>query len=108
MVLVPPESLNPATQCALPFGNIVGPLVLWSVKKEESEFVDHHGKEAVNFQLNMLVYGFIAALLSFFVIGMFILPVLYLVSVILPILAGVDASKGNYHRYPFVLIKFVR
>ncbi len=47
-------------------------------------------------------------LLFSFIIGMFFLPLIGLAAVILPILAGVEASKGAYYRYPFVLIKFIR
>ncbi|MEP2937218.1 MAG: DUF4870 domain-containing protein [Gilvibacter sp.] len=39
-----------------PFGNFIGPIILWTVNKEKP-FVDHHGREAVNFQLSMLLYG---------------------------------------------------
>ncbi|VAW26690.1 hypothetical protein MNBD_BACTEROID04-72, partial [hydrothermal vent metagenome] len=46
-----------------PFGNIIVPLVLWSVRKNESSYIDTHGKSAVNFQLSFLLYGFLLALL---------------------------------------------
>ena len=89
-------------------GGLVGPLVIWLIKREGMRYVDEQGKRAVNFQLNLLVYGFFAFLLSFLLIGIFLLPLIGLAAVILPIVAGVEASKGNDYRYPFVLIKFVR
>jgi hypothetical protein len=88
--------------------NLLGPLVLWLIKREDLRFVDDQGKQAVNFQLNLLVYGLIALLLTFVVVGVFLFPLIAVAGLVFPIVAGIEASKGNYYRYPFVLIKFVR
>ena len=47
----------------LPFGNILGPLVVWLIQREKSSFVDEHGKESINFQLSLIVYSFVGVLL---------------------------------------------
>lgn len=41
----------------IPFGNYIVPLVLWGHKKNESSFIDYNGKQALNFQLSMLLYS---------------------------------------------------
>lgn len=48
--------LSLLTKYFIPFGNYILPVVLWGSKKNESEFVDHNGKQALNFQLSMLLY----------------------------------------------------
>ncbi|WP_340066757.1 DUF4870 domain-containing protein [Ascidiimonas aurantiaca] len=48
----------------IPFGNFIVPLVLWISKKEESEYMDHHGKQALNFQISILLYSICIGLLS--------------------------------------------
>ena len=55
----------------IPFGQIVGPMVTWQMKKDESVFVDEHGKESINFQMSFLIYTIAAfiAILVFFIIG---------------------------------------
>ncbi len=46
----------------LPFGNFIFPLILWTVNKDRSEFIDQNGKQVLNFQLSILLY-FIALVL---------------------------------------------
>ena len=85
----------------------VGPLVIWLVKKDSSRFVDHHGRESLNFQLTIFLasicLGAMAFVLMFFFIGILLIPVLMAISVlalIAEIMAGLAASRGEWHRYP--------
>ncbi len=57
----------------IPFGNYIIPILLWTVNKDKSEFIDRHGKEAINFQLSVLLYTIILGMLSipFFVFNIF-------------------------------------
>ena len=57
----------------IPFGNIVAPLVIWAMKKDEFDIVNVHGKEAINFQISITIYVLISILLIFVVIGIPIL-----------------------------------
>ena len=57
----------------IPFGNLIAPLAIWLLKKNESAFIDDQGKESLNFQISVLIYGFIAAVLVFVAIGIFLL-----------------------------------
>jgi uncharacterized Tic20 family protein len=56
--------LSTLTQYFIPFGNYIFPILLWSSKKDKSEFVNHHGKQALNFQLSLLLYTLILALIA--------------------------------------------
>ena len=84
-------------------GGVLGPLILWIMKKDESAYIDEHGREAVNFQISMLIYTIITAFLCLFLIGFLILPVLALVQIICTILAAIKASEGSYYRYPLTI-----
>lgn len=57
----------------IPFGNFLGPVILWIANKEKSDFVDTHGKQAINFQLSILLYAVILGTISipFFVFKLF-------------------------------------
>jgi uncharacterized Tic20 family protein len=87
----------------IPFGNIVGPLVIWLTKGKEIEFVGTEAKEALNFQITMLFLFLIAWVLVFVLIGFLLMALLGIADLILVILAAVSASKGQPYRYPFTL-----
>lgn len=95
-----------AMYVAIPFGHIIGPLVIWLVKKDEFPFVDEQGKEALNFQISMTLYFFLAGFMILVVIGVILLPVLFVVQVIFIIIAAVKASDGESYQYPFT-IRFI-
>lgn len=89
------------------FTGFVGPLVLWLVKKDESAFVDHHGKESLNFQITVLIFigglSIVAVVLSLIFIGLLLFPVilvLVVLAMIAEIMACVSASRGEWSRYP--------
>jgi len=86
----------------------LGPLILWLVKKDSSRFVDHHGREALNFQLTILLatvcLGALTFVLIFFVVGIVFIPVMMVVAtlaIVAEILAAVAAQRGEWHRYPY-------
>jgi uncharacterized Tic20 family protein len=87
----------------------VGPLIIWLIKKDQSRFVDYHGKEALNFQLNMLGYSLILVAISVATCGVGLivtgplLGVLWIYGIIMPIIAGMDANKGGYYKYPAII-----
>ncbi len=83
---------------------VVGPLLIWLIKKDESPFVDDQGKEAVNFQITILIgYVIAGALAGVFCIGGLLWGVVVVTSLIFAILGGVAANKGEVYRYPFAL-----
>ena len=80
---------------------IVGPLVAWLVKKDEMPRVDFAGKEAINFHLTMLIVAAISGALTVILIGFVGLIVVWLFSIIFPIVAAIKANEGEDYVYPF-------
>ncbi len=91
----------------VPLGWILGPLVVWLIKREEYSYVNYHGKEAINFQISILLYGVVAALLTIILIGLPLLIGLGIFQIIMVIVAAVKASNGEHYRYPLT-IRFFR
>jgi uncharacterized Tic20 family protein len=85
----------------------LGPLVLWLVKRDQSAYLDHHGKESLNFQISLLVYWFGSIIAMFVLIGILFIPVLVILGFVMPIVAAVAANRGDYYRYPLT-IRFIR
>src|SRR5262249_38656032 len=88
---------------AVPFGNIIAPLIIYLMKKDQSPFIADHARESLNFQISMTIYAIIAGFLIFVLIGLVLLPVIYIAGLALTILATVKASNGVQYRYPFTL-----
>ena len=84
-------------------GHILGPLIVWLVKRGESAEIDAHGKEALNFQISMLIYNVVAGILCLIVIGFVLLAVLHVLNVVFVIIASLRASEGQIYRYPLTL-----
>lgn len=92
----------------VPFGgHIVGPLVVWLIKKEEIPFVDEQGKESLNFQISMMIYLLVCIPFVFIIIGVFMIAAVLLADFILTILAGIKANNGEHYRYPLT-IRFIK
>ncbi len=94
----------------IPFGNILGPLLVWQIKKNEIPSVNVHGKAALNFQITVTIAIFIgmavAILLSFIRIGFLLFPLVILIGLaglILAIIAGLKANNGEEYQYPYSL-----
>ena len=86
-----------------PFGGIIGPLVCWLTKKDESVWIYINGRNSLNFQLSMLLYIVLALPLFFIIIGFPIVFLLVTIKVICIVIASVKASKGEPFKYPLVI-----
>ncbi|HEP8701179.1 TPA: DUF4870 domain-containing protein, partial [Pseudomonas aeruginosa] len=86
-----------------PFGSLLGPLIVWQLKRESDPFVDAQGKEALNFQITVALAMFVSFLLMLVVIGFFLLGLVCLAALVLTIIAGIKANEGKAYRYPFCL-----
>jgi uncharacterized protein len=86
-----------------PFGAIIGPLVCWLSKKDESVWVYINGRNSLNFQLSMLLYIVLTIPLIFIIIGIPIVALLGILKVICIIIASIKASRGESFRYPLVI-----
>lgn len=87
----------------IPFGNILGPLLVWLLKKDENRFVDVEGKEALNFNITIAIAGLVSGILTAVMIGFALMVVVGLFWLILTIVAAVKASSGEHYRYPLTL-----
>jgi uncharacterized Tic20 family protein len=94
----------------IPFGNILGPLLIWLIKKNEFPSTDAHGKASLNFQITVTiaeVVGVIAAvILSFICVGFLLIPIVILIGLaglVFAIIAGVKANNGQDYKYPYSL-----
>ena len=83
------------------FGNWIGPLVVWLLKKEEYPFVDDQGKEALNFQITCLIGYLIGVITAWLIIGILIIMAVGVFWLVFTIIAAVKASEGITYRYPF-------
>jgi Uncharacterized protein conserved in bacteria len=87
----------------IPFGNLIGPLVIWQLKKNEFSFVDDQGKESLNFQITIAIAAIICFLLIFVVVGMLLLPIVGIFALVFIIIGTIKANEGVAYRYPFAL-----
>lgn len=92
--------------------NIVAPLIIWQIKKDDFPFVDEQGKEAVNFQISMSLYGFIGTVVCLITcIGAVLIPVVvgvvYIIDFVFLLIAAVKANNGQSYRYPLT-IRFIK
>lgn len=88
----------------IPLGNILGPLIVWLMKKDGMPLVDQHGKEALNFQITVTIAMVISVMLMFVLIGFLLVFIVGIGALILTILAAVKVSNGQLdYRYPFAI-----
>jgi len=93
-------------------GSIIAPLIIWQIKKEDSSFVDEQGKEAVNFQISMVLYGLVGSIVCLATcVGAFLIPgvicVVVIVDLVFLLIAAVKANNGYRYRYPLT-IRFIK
>jgi len=105
----------------VPFGNILGPLVIWLIKKEQDPFVDKCGKESLNFQITALLAGAALGLFALFSMMIAMIPLIGMISflflpliallgialivavIVYTVIASIKTSEGTHYRYPYNL-----
>lgn len=83
--------------------SLIGPLIVWLVKKDESAFINAQGRELLNFQISFLIYAIVCIPLCFVLIGIPLLIVVGLASFILTIIGLVKATEGKIYRFPVTI-----
>jgi len=78
-------------------------LIVWLLKKDDSEYIAAQAKEALNFQISVLFAQFVAGVLIFILVGFLLLAIIWVINVVLCIIAAISTSKGESYRYPFTL-----
>ena len=86
--------------------SFLGPLIIWLIKKDESDFVDFHGKEALNFQITIAIAYAVGVVLSIVGVGCLIMLAAWIMTVVFGIIAAVAANEGEWYEYP-VTIRFI-
>jgi len=104
-----PEARNLAMLCHLLsiFTGFLACLIIWLLKKDSHPFIDDQGKEALNFQITMLIGFLVAGVTMCIVVGFFLAPVLVVLNLVFCIMGTVKAHNGIAYRYPFNL-RFIK
>lgn len=90
-----------------PFGNIIVPLVIWLLMRDQYPMVAQHGKDSLNFQLSFTLYAMISALLIIALIGGLLLLAIFVAYIYFTLKAALAVDKGEYFRYPWT-IRFIK
>lgn len=85
----------------------IGPLIIWLTSGKQDPYVEDQSIEATNFHLTILIAYFISSLLCFVVIGILLVPLVWIASIAFSVIGGLAAQKGQWYRYPFS-IKFIK
>jgi uncharacterized Tic20 family protein len=78
--------------------SFIGPLIIWVVKKESSAFVEQQAKEALNFQLSMVVSSLVVTATC---VGVVLLSVIIIGGIVYAVIAGMAANRGEAYQYPY-------
>lgn len=92
-----------AALIGIPLGNVIGPLIIYLIKKDEYGFVADQGREVLNFQITWSLIFFVSSILIFVGVGFFMLIGFGIAWLVLVILGAIAASNGEYHRYPLTI-----
>jgi uncharacterized Tic20 family protein len=82
---------------------LLAPLIIYLIKKNDSDFVREHAKESLNFQISLIIYYIISAILALILIGFVLLAILGICNLVLVIVAAIKASDNKLYRYPFCI-----
>ena len=78
-------------------------LLVWILKKDDNAYIADQAKEALNFQITVLIASFVASILIWLLIGFILLPIIWVVNIVFCIIAAIASSKGELYRYPLCL-----
>lgn len=78
-------------------------LIVWALKKDDSAYIADQAKEALNFQITVLIAQFVAGILALILIGFIFIGIIWLLNIVFCIIAAISTSKGETYRYPFCL-----
>lgn len=78
-------------------------LLVWALKKDDNAYIADQAKEALNFQITVLIAQFVAGILALILIGFIFMGIIWLLNIVFCIIAAISSSKGETYRYPFCL-----
>jgi len=85
------------------FFSFIPALIVWLLKKDDNAFIGEQSREALNFQITMVIGYMLAGVLSWILIGLLFFPILWLANLVFCLLAAIKVSKGESYQYPFAL-----
>lgn len=91
----------------IPFGTVIAPVVLWLIWRDKDPYINEMGREAVNFQLSMVLYYIISFVLCFIIIGFFLITAAFIFHLAFIVIGSMQTSRGNHYRYPMI-IRFIK
>lgn len=95
--------LSAVAGLVIPFGNVVGPLVVMLTKGKESNLVGDQAREALNFQIAATIAFLISMVLMFVLVGFLLMPIVGIIDLVFVVMAAVAASRGERYRYPLTV-----
>jgi uncharacterized protein len=84
-------------------GIVIGPLVVWLARRDESSFVAEHAREALNFNISVLIGAVVCGLLMLVFVGFLLGTALFIAWLVMTLVAAIKASEGEIYHYPFSL-----
>lgn len=98
--------LSQLSSIIIPGAGIILPFVMWASQKNNNPVIDRHGRNVLNWVVSSFIYMLICIPLSFIVIGLFMLPLLGIVSLVFSIIGAIKANSGEYWEYPLSITFF--
>ncbi len=83
--------------------SLIPALIVWILKKDDSAYISDQAKEALNFQITVLIAQFIAGILAIILIGFIFMGIIWILNVVFCIIGAIASSKGEAYRYPLCL-----
>ncbi|WP_196893261.1 DUF4870 domain-containing protein [Aureivirga marina] len=87
----------------VPFAGLILPIVMWITNKDNDPKIDEHGKNIMNFIISCVIYATIGLILTFVIIGIFVLFAVGVIAIVFPIIGAVKASNGDVYKYPLAI-----
>lgn len=78
-------------------------LIVWLLKKDDSIFIGEQSREALNFQITIVIAYMLAGVLAWILVGFLLFPIIWLGNLVFFLVAAIKVSKGEYYQYPFAL-----
>ncbi len=94
--------LCPLIGFAIPFGNIIAPLLLWQFKKENLPFASGEAKEVLNMQICVSIISIVLGILTFAFLGPVISIIIGVTTVVFMVKAALKAKEGVSYLYPYI------
>jgi uncharacterized protein len=84
------------------FTAFLGPLIIWLLKKDDSDYIDYHGREYMNFFISYTVYGIVSGILVILLVGVVMLWIVGILGMVFTIVGAIKAFEGQEYRIPFI------